>query len=170
MTERRKLGEYVAVASFTLLGEARTAESALAGEGIPVYLEGIEFASALPHMSNAVGGVTLFVPAADTERAREILDASAGEPASAQDAAALEGEAADEGPRAAAARRAWRAAVLGLVFLPVLMHLVSVWHLASYVRAPGLATPRARRQATGAIAIDLLVVAAAAAIAVAALR
>jgi len=70
MSEGRKLGDYVSVGSYTLLGEARLAQSALEGEGIAVHLQGIEFASVLPHMSNAVGGVTVFVPAAEC-RARE---------------------------------------------------------------------------------------------------
>jgi hypothetical protein len=171
MSNGRKLGEYVSVGSFTLLGDVRLAQSALEGEGIAVHLEGIEFASALPHMSNAVGGVTVFVPAADVERAREILDASGGgESATPEDAAVLEGDAAEVGARAAAARRAWRAAVLGLVFLPPLLHVISAWQLVAYARDPGPTTRRARRQARGALLIDALVVIALATLVIVKLR
>src|SRR6266542_1673326 len=149
----RTWGDYVAVGSFTLLGDARAAESALAGSGIPVRLEGIGFASALPHMTDVVGGVTLFVPTADAERAREILYPPAEDDATHAD------DAVDEGPRAAAARRAWRGAVLGSVFLFPPLHLLSMWHLATFGRTSGPVTPRARRQAWGALVIDAIAVA-----------
>jgi len=171
MSNGRKLGDFVSVGSYTLLGDARLAEAALEGDGIPVHLEGIEFASALPYMSNAVGGVTVFVPAAEADRAREILELQGAEPATPEDAAVLDdGDVADEGLRAAAARRAWRAAVLGLVFLPPILHVVSAWHLVAYAREAGPTTARARRQAGAALVIDALVMLGVAALVITARR
>lgn len=160
--------ELVAVGAWTLLSEAHLAEALLRAEGIEGRLQGAGFAGVLPHMTDAIGGVRLLVPASRAERAREILAAAGGAPAPGEDAAPLEAEPAGS-PRDAAARRAWLAAVLGIFFLPVLLQLLSLWLLRGYARAPGPASARARRQAAGALAVDLLVLGVAAAVAVAAL-
>jgi hypothetical protein len=159
MTTAPRLGDFVEVGAFTLLADARALEALLVAEGLTVHLQGVDAVGALPHMSNALGGVRVFVPAADAERAREIVEAAGGEPESAADAAALEGDEVTEGERDRAAKRAFYAAFLGLAFVPGLLHLLSLWNVAAYLRTPGPASPRARRRVIAAALVDVAVLA-----------
>jgi len=107
------------------------------------------------------------VPAEDADEARELL--AGASPAEADAAGAADGgepvgtepdlEPALDSPRAAIARRAWRAAVLGLVFLPLILHAISLWHLARFATTSGPTSARSRRQAIGALVLDGLVAA-----------
>jgi hypothetical protein len=157
------MGELVEVASYTLTGEAHAAASALEGAGILVHRRNAALVGLLPHMANAFGGIGLCVPAVDADRARRILGAPAlalvpDDDAEERDDAAE--EPADDSRRAAPARRAWRAAVIGLVFFPGVLHLVSLYHLVRYAGSPGPASARTRRQARWALIVNLAVAAA----------
>ncbi len=155
MADGTQVGDFVEVGAFTLLADARAVEALLEAEGLVVYVQGADAVGAMPHMSNALGGVRVYVPAADADRAKEILAAGGGEPESAADAAALDGDDATEGPREGAARRAFFAAFLGLVFIPGVLHLISLWQLAVYARTPGPVSRRGRRRAVLAAVVDV---------------
>jgi hypothetical protein len=167
MANPKRLGDYVEVGTFTLLSDARMVEALLRSEELDVHLQGQDIVGAMPHMADALGGVSVYVPGDAAERARELIASSGGQPESAADAAALEGDATDVSARDAAAKRAFLAAVLGIVFLPGVLHLVSIWQLVAYARTPGLASPRGRRRAVMAGIIDAAVVALAVALLVA---
>jgi hypothetical protein len=149
--------DFVEIAAFTYLAEAELTREMLEAEGIEVMLRNGQFASALPHMTNAVGGIRLTVAPADVERGREILEAKGGEPADAREAEALEGGEPAEHPRDALARRAWRGAVLGLFFLPVLLHLYSAWLAIRYHAEAGPVSGGSGWRARAALVIDLAV-------------
>jgi hypothetical protein len=164
--------DFVEIASFTYLAEALLARELLETEGIEVRLRNEHAASAMPHMTNALGGVGLAVAAADVERADELLAPGVGEPAEdgapdgggpdaggpEADAGALDGDEGAEPARDALARRAWRAAILGLVFLPVLLHLYSAWLALRFHGEAGPASPASRRRAGLALLVDAAVI------------
>jgi hypothetical protein len=167
MTEEAR--SFVRIAAFTSLAEAELAASVLEADGIDVLLRNEAFASILPHMTNAVGGVEVTVSPEDVERAKEVLaandapralnDAPEDEPDSEDDAVTA------ESPRDAMARRAWRSAVLGIVFLPVLLHLYSAALVVTYHLTGGSVAARSRWRIHAAFAIDTVVIAVASAIA-----
>jgi hypothetical protein len=176
MSDEHLLGECVEIAAFTLLGEAQTAATTLRAAGIPVHLRNEAVAGVLPHMTNAFGGIGVCVPEADAEQGRALLTGAIppGEPddlpAAALGAEQQEAGPLHDGPRAASARRAWRAAILGLAFLPGLLHLISLWHLVGFARAAGPAPARSVRHAIGALIVDGLVAAGVASLVVLACR
>jgi hypothetical protein len=87
------------------------------------------------------------VPAAVEEDATEVERAS-------EDDAVI-----SESPRDALARRAWRSAVLGIVFLPVLLHLYSAGLVVAYHLTRGSVGARSRWRVHAALAIDAAAIA-----------
>jgi hypothetical protein len=65
---------FVVIRAFTSPIEAHLACSALKGAGIDARLSDIHLVEAQWMYSNAIGGVKVWVPAADEEAARELLD------------------------------------------------------------------------------------------------
>lgn len=164
MSDGRAGEKWIEVASFADLVEARTVAGALEAAGIEVQIVNTAIVGMLPHLSSAFGGVAVSVRSEDAEGAREILATSASVPAAEAEAPLGDGSlpaeaeaplAADDepirdGPRLVFARRAVAAAVLGFVLLPGVLHLVSVWNLVRFARAPGPTSRRARHMAWAA--------------------
>lgn len=140
---------------FATIGEARVAAGLLEASGIEAFVPDEHTTNVVPHMSNALGGYRLQVPRSDLERARTILAADDGD--DDERAAHVETRDPDDprpGPREAAALRAWRAAIIGLLLLPPLFHLFSLAQLGSVLATPGPLSTRARNRALGALLID----------------
>ena len=64
----------VTVARFIHPVAAHIARMRLESEGVPVFVQSLNFASVDWLMSNALGGIALQVPPSAVERAREVLD------------------------------------------------------------------------------------------------
>jgi hypothetical protein len=162
MPEAPEHQDWFEVAAYTALVDAEAAASALEAAEIDVHLRNTAAVGVLPHMSQAFGGVRVCVPAADLERAREILTTLAlpapEDSANPEDADAdPEALAEEENARTHYARRAWRAAILGMVFLPVLLHILSTWNLVRLAWTPGRMSRRAWRMTIGALAVNIIV-------------
>jgi TPR repeat protein len=181
MGEGSEPGGPVVVAVFTGLSEAEMARSVLEAEGLEAVLQGSQLVGMAWHLSNAVGGVRLAVPAEQAERARLLLGAStAGSvepepeppevaPASGEaprkEEAAAQGEAPaneeapapEPGPGDALARRAWLSSLIGFLLAPPLLHLWSIWLLMQARRAGGPRTAEGKRFAFQAGAVDFVV-------------
>lgn len=65
--------QFIKVATFQYSAEALILKGRLEAEGIEVFLKNNNTIDTDPMMSNAVGGVQLFVRAEDSEKAREVL-------------------------------------------------------------------------------------------------
>jgi Putative prokaryotic signal transducing protein len=65
--------QFIKVASFQYSAEALILKGRLEAEGMEVFLKNNNTIDADPLMSNAVGGVQLFVRAEDAEKAEEVL-------------------------------------------------------------------------------------------------
>jgi hypothetical protein len=122
-------GELVTIASYPNAAEAEIARAALESEGIKGYTTDDEVVGAVWLLGNAVGYVKLLVAADDTQRAQAVLRA-AGTQSQGDSLAEASSEAEEDGPADTTnlgddeARRAWRAAVFGLVFFPPLLIVV----------------------------------------------
>ena len=163
--------DLIKIATFATPPEAELARNALALEGIESYLEGDTFVGWAWHLSDAVGGVKLLVGSDDTQRAIEIL----GPPQSADDRAShssAEATTVAPGPDDieedalsptavgdATARRAWRAAVLGLILLPPLLNVYSIWLLLEVVLNHRPLSQKGHRCFLGAMLVDVLLLA-----------
>jgi hypothetical protein len=168
MTEGSDSNRPVVVAAFTGVPEAEIARSALEAEGIEAILQGDQLIGVAWHLSNAVGGVRVVVPAAQEERARAVLagldpgqqaevEAGEEEAAPALDAAGGAAAGPEEGPADLLAKRAWLSTLIGFLILPPLLHLWSLWLLLQARRAGGPRTEAGKRFAFRAVAVDLLV-------------
>lgn len=146
---------FVTVGSFHRLDDANFAKSLLLGAGISAVLVGETTVGMAWHLSPALGGVLLKVRREDAETARLVLAPPAGAAASAQSGGAdpaLEGldpeqlaaaEAEEESewtPREQLAQRAFRAAIIGLVLLPVEPY--ATWLLIRWLFTRGAMQPR----------------------------
>lgn len=169
----------VIVASFTGLGEAELARGALESQGIDARLQGEQLVAVAWHLSNAVGGIKLIVPAEQRERAGQILaalesarpqaDDAAGDDAAHNDAAdadaadaagpGAESSATDAepGPADRLAEKAWQSSLIGLLLFPPLLHLWAAWLLVQSSRDGGPRTPRGRKVARRAATLTFLV-------------
>lgn len=156
------------VASFDTLIEAELARGRLEAEGISARIVDGNTVSIAQHLSGALGGVKLVVAESDDAAARALLFAPS---ALAEGEAVLDAELSRE-PEAAlptldtpdgVAERALRAAVLGFVLFPPLLHLWSLV-LAAQVRGRPLSA-RARRRVVIALVLDGVALAASAALA-----
>jgi hypothetical protein len=125
---------------------------------------------------HSAGGVKLWVAADDLEVARAVLFAPATFPADSAvedgglgDTAVVDDEPITVAPTTGApptlantdamADRALRAAVLGFIALPPLLHVYSLWLAARALRTPGPLSPVARRRLALAVAFDAVAVA-----------
>ena len=119
---------FVVIRAFTSPIEAHLACSALKGAGIDARLSDIHLVEAQWMYSNAIGGVKVWVPAADEEAARELLDQDpqVAEPAASrgieEDRSAACPRCGSEDTAAVVAGRRWTFLswlVLGLPLFPV---------------------------------------------------
>lgn len=146
---------FVTVGSFHRLDDANFAKSLLDGAGIPAVLVGDATVGMAWHLAPALGGVLLKVRKQDEEAARALLqppaDAAAEAEALADDAAMhgpdpeqlaaeAEEESSDWTPREQLAQRAFRAAIVGLVLLPVEPY--ATWLLLRWLFTRGRMRPR----------------------------
>ena len=151
--------------AFSTIGEAQVAAGLLESAGIDVLIADEAVATTAPHWGPAMGGYRVQVPRSEITRAREVL--SADDDGDESPSRRVEGFPAMEedpddprpNPREAAALRAWRAAVGGIVLVPVLLHLYSVLQLATVVQREDRLTTGARHRAIAAAVIDALVIA-----------
>lgn len=128
-------GKLVTIATFELPLEAHIARNALVAANIPVTLDNEESSTLFGQGTNVMSGVRVVVREEDEEAAVKVLDATFGseEPVSAEELAARAEETEPEDPvppakpesldeegqplseRDRYARRAWLAAIFGLV-------------------------------------------------------
>jgi hypothetical protein len=147
--------------------EAEMLAGLLRSEGIRVRVADAQAIGVQPLWSNALGGVKLYVPAADTGRADEIVrDVESRAKSEATN------DAGDDGPvvpgRAdadAAARRAFNASVVGFGFCPGILHLYSLSLVTRLDRS--VLSERGRRKRAWALTLDILALAAIVAVVVA---
>lgn len=152
--------DFVFIESYPTPHDAHLAANALRAAGIDVRMTDEATVGALPHLELALGGIKLFVREADAEDAVLILR---GEPQE-QDSDSAKA-ASDErwpGPRSdeETAKRAFHAAVVGILICPILLHAYSISLL---LRIPSTSTPlsrRARRSARWAWLLNVAVLAA----------
>jgi len=143
----------VTAEAFTNPSRAELAKQRLEAAGIPAYLNGAEAGGAFPGLGGEVGTIKLEVREDDVERVRELL---AAPPVPAEAAEADEPEEPPEDPESteALARRAWRAALFGLMFLWVILHIYSLWLLLKLSFRPDDVSPEGMRKVYGALVID----------------
>ncbi len=112
--------QLVTIARFPSLFEAEVAQDRLKAEGIPCFLT--DTAMVGLGLPNVVGGTGLQVPAEHAAHARALLVEA---PTADVDRTSEEPESITEAERNA--RRAWRAALLGVVFWP--LEWYAIWLL-----------------------------------------
>lgn len=157
------------VAAFDTLMEAELARGRLESEGIGARIVDGNTVGIAQHLSGALGGAKVVVAESDLAAARAVLFAPSAlvEPEPAP-------ELSEEPPLPTVdtpdgvAERALRAAVLGLVVFPPLLHLWSLV-LVLQVRSAPL-SERARRRLRTAVILDSVALAAAGGVAWALLR
>lgn len=119
----RMRDELALVARFTTQQDAELLRLRLEAEGFHVELEGTGSAGILPHMTNALGGVRVLVLKSQIEEAKRILQTPLPDGAVDAEPTQSEGDAR--------AKRARNAAVLGIVFIPVVLTLYSLYLCAT---------------------------------------
>jgi hypothetical protein len=112
------------VGSFWSDVEAHLAQNRLQEAGIPAFLLNELANDAFAGFGNTTGGIRVQVAVANVERARQLLRGPARRRAEP-------GEEEEESPADQAAARAWKMSLIGIIFLPVILHLVSGWILVS---------------------------------------
>lgn len=164
MIAQRIPDDLIVIASYSNAAEAEIARAVLERERLQSCLADEGIVTNFWLLGNAVGYVKLLVAASDGERARAILrDADQSRPEDAEDAARSGGANGDENEIDAIAmvddeaRRAWRAAVLGVLFCPPLLKVYSVYFLLKLSSSEQGMTDRGRRAAVGATLVNLLV-------------
>ncbi len=146
------------------------ARNALEAAGIPAILDGEVAATWLWHLGTALGGVKLLVSEGDAGEARAILqhrhadDIPMPPPAEADslEAAQREPEREEEvaGPSPIVAR-AWRAAIIGVLLLPPILNLYSMWLLVRHQLLFGKKTRPGEWRTFAAFAVNATVLSAA---------
>ena len=149
------------VAAFDTVLEAEMARGRLEVEDIPARIVDGNTVGIAAHLSMALGGAKLVIGVSDLEAARAILFAPS----------AFADEFVDVQPRDddrggplithadADAGRALKSAILGLIFIPPVGHLWSLYLLTRVVRRTDTLTGDGRRQAITALVIDSVAVA-----------
>jgi hypothetical protein len=143
----------VTLASYPNTAEAEVARAALEAEGI-------ESVTNAWMLGNAVGYVKLQVVARDTKRAQVVLESITGvsrSDADGETSAREEEEPPDHADGDEDARRAWWAAIFGIDFCPLLLHLYSVYVLIRLGCSKRQLSPRGRRHVVYALVVDALV-------------
>jgi len=163
----------VTVATFATAGEAEIARIMLEGHGVPCYLADAELVNMMWLASNAVGGIKLQVAANDVARAEQLLTRRQpsrrhrpvddygledpqrpAQPAEDEPGPAAVGDSADM-----LVIRALRAALLGLVCCPLLLHLWSLLLLTEAVTRNTPVSAEHRGKMLAALMIDVAVLA-----------
>jgi hypothetical protein len=123
----------VVIQAFIASHEAELAAGYLREHGFSARVESHFMVDMNPYLSQALGGVRLYVPAVEAPDARAALDERAVAAESREDFAATVEPADDEerqDPAMAAedakALRAWNAAIVGLILFQPLLHLWAV--------------------------------------------
>jgi hypothetical protein len=165
----------VTVATFGTPLEAELARNRLEEQGIAAVVADAETVGTLWSMGAALGGVKVQVKESDLGEARLILASRPGRVSGPADDYGLE-ERVQEGSRPrlrqrrvreedeeaaesesdATAARAWKAAVVGLLFPFLLLHLYSAWLLFQLPWTRGPLSPAGRRKALAAAVLDFL--------------
>ncbi len=134
----------VTIATFSTLVEASIARDQIEAEGVRVFLADTQAVGIAWHLTTAMGGIKLQVMDDDADRAISILEVDDGP--SVSDGESWSDEVAEdseweigkthkdeyEPPTDELVDRAFRAAFLGLIFLP--LQLYSVWLLLRIAR------------------------------------
>ncbi len=123
----------VVLRTFGALHEAEFARTQLAGHDVISRIDDAMTVGVSPWLGPALGGIRLLVSSEDEHRAREVLDALAEASDEADEARSDDERRGDEAD--ATARRAVTAAVFGLVTIPVLAHLYSLYLIVGVDRA-----------------------------------
>jgi hypothetical protein len=165
--------ELVTVAMFGSVGEAEVARMTVEAAGVKCYLADAETVNMLWFASNAVGGVKLQVAAEDAARAEQLLaqhrprvrgrnvdDYGLENPQRGLPATDDADEADDEPVQAGVSAdvlvsRAWRAAIIGLVLCPPVLHIWSLCLLAQAVTQEVPVSEQYRGKMKGAAVIDV---------------
>jgi hypothetical protein len=145
----------VTVATFFQPIQAELAKSELAAEGIPAFIEGGEFASMAWHLTVANRGVKVQVPKELAERALEILSQKPSADAITTEA---DDDGESEGPQELTVReqdadRAFRGAVIGVLFIPLQLYVF--WLLMKVLISDQPLAKRWRNRAVLAAVINL---------------
>ncbi len=160
--------QLIDIARFASANEAAIARNALEAAGIPSFLDGAATATWLWHFGTALGGVRLFVRPDDVEQAGAILlhddaeDASESRPDDAYLPSDDSGEPEVEDEAASRllpVTRAWRAAIIGILFFPPLLTLYSMWVLIRHRLLFGGRTRPGDWRAVAAFAVNVMVLA-----------
>ena len=140
----------------------------LRSEGIRVRVADAQAIGVQPLWSNTLGGVKLYVSAADAGRVEEIvrdLESSTKSDGEASDAGDDEPSVPGRAEADAAARRAFNAAVVGFGFCPGIFHLYSLSLALQLDRS--VLSEGAQRKRTWALVLDALALAAIVAVVIA---
>jgi hypothetical protein len=146
--------------SFESPVEAEMLAGLLRSEGIRVRVADAQSVAVQPLWSNMLGGVKLYIPAADAGRVEEIvrdLESQAKSNGATGDAGDDEPVVPGRADADAAARRAFNAAVVGFGFFPVILHLYSL--ALAFQLDPSVLSERGRRKRTWALTLDALMLA-----------
>jgi hypothetical protein len=165
------------VATFANAADAAIARNALEAAGLRAAVADEYTLTADPLLHGAIGFIKVQVRAADLERAAEVLADAESLPPSVLTEAALaagpgdegdEGDTADEFPPESEGERlvryAFRAAVMGLLACPPLLHVYSLYLLLRVAVSPGELPPAANVRFYVALLLDLAVIGVAAVI------
>jgi hypothetical protein len=163
----------VTVSTFSTPAEAELARNLLQERGIVAFVADAEAVATLWHLSPALGGVKVQVKESELQKARRVLASRPGRgvddyglvkrsrrapaPHREQPRDPDPDEKELESESDATAARAWKAAVIGLIFPVLLLHIYSVWLLLQLPWTGGALSPTGRRKAVAAAALDFLV-------------
>jgi putative signal transducing protein len=134
---------------------AQLIKNRLEGAGIPAYLEGDTAVGAFAGLGSSLASIKLEVAEPDLKRARELLSRPA-EPLDEEEAEDKL-EEIDPNSTEAVAARALRAAVLGIILLPPLVNIYSLWLILKVVFRDENLSKTASRKVYAAVAVDGLV-------------
>ncbi len=144
----------VTLASYSDLIQAQLANQRLEAAGIPTYINDDIPAGNLDGLDPGVAPVKLDVAVADAERARQLLAAPLPADAAAQEQLDEVDPPEDLNSSESLAEHAWRAALLGCITIPVLVHLFSLWLAFKIARRDDTLSDTGTRKLWGALAID----------------
>jgi hypothetical protein len=151
------------VATFATPTDAAIARNALEAAGVDAVIADELTLTADPLLSGAVGFIKIQVREADLERAAEVL-ANHGPPTPAEAAdysEQLAADGSDDFPQVSPTERlvefAYRAAVMGIIACPPLLHIYSLGLLLWVAAVHGDLPPLANRRWWIAFAVDIAV-------------
>jgi hypothetical protein len=171
--EKGPMSELVTVGVFATPEEAHICKNRLETDGIDAQLVDAETVGMAWYYASALGGVKVQVRAEQMEEAQRVLELD--EPVSSEDIDVEETPLSDEcweedrlksshveeateteSPGDACADRAFRAAVFGMIALPPLLHLYSLYLLVRLDFSELIVSPRATRRVRIAWVIDVI--------------